>query len=218
MLLIGAALVLATAPPANAQILSPDDAAELAQSLAEATEEQGICYGWAVTIDDENGIATIDAGSSQAPRARLDKAAPECRRYVELTGFVDYTSETSEAEDSSRYEIESNLSRPPTVDELRDLGHGPGRLLDSDDDEALTNAVGALPLLVADHGEAQPVGFEPGNLPPEQQGAPTGSPGSDLLRERGALIALCVLLLIGGGAWLVLSFLRPSRPTTTRRT
>jgi hypothetical protein len=209
------ALLLALgAPAASAQLLAPADAEELAQSLAEATAEQGVCYGWAVRIDDENGSLALDAGSSLGPLRPLDRADATCRKYVELTGLVDYTSETSESEDSASYSIESNLANPPTTRELRDLGHGPDRLLEEDDDEALANAVGALPLLVADHGEAPAVGFEAGSdLPPEQQGAPTGDPGSDALREHGALFALSLLALLGGIAWLVLALTGKARGT-----
>ena len=204
-----AALVLLVAAPAHAQrsILEPADAEELAQSLAEATDEQGVCYGWRVSVDDESGNVFVENGSSFGPGGSLDPNRCESGRYVELVGNIDYTSETSEAEDSASYSIQSNLDRPPTVGELRDLGHGPGRLLDEDDDEALTNAVGALPALVADHGEAKPVPFETSTLPNEQRGEPTGGGGSDFLREHGALFFLCLIALLGGIAWLVLALL-----------
>ena len=200
-------ILAAPAPAASAQLLDPADNEELAQSLAEATDAQGVCYGWEVAIFDASAADSRDAGSSLGPGEPLPVGDPRCPKYVVLKGGITYTAETSESEDAAVYHIESNLQRPPTVDELRDLGHGPGRLLDSDDDEALTNAVGALPLLVADHGEAKPVGFEPGNLPPEQAGEPTGSTGSDFLRENWAPFVLCLLLVLGGGAWFVRTLL-----------
>jgi hypothetical protein len=214
-----AAVAVALAPaclaaPAQAQLLAPEDAAELAQSLAEAKEEQGVCYGWRISIDDESGTVIEDAGSSLGPGDVTALAGAECPKFVLLNGVVDYTSELSEAEDSASWSITSNLNKPPTTGELRDLGHTAEGLLGDEDDEVLANAVGALPLLVADHGEAKPVGFAPGDLPREQAGEPTGNPGSDLLRESWALLLICVLMLVGGLVWLVSVLRRPSTPTT----
>lgn len=215
------ALVLAlialavAAPAAQAQLLAPADAEELAQSLAEAKEDQDVCYGWQVSIDDENGTVTEDAGSSLRPGSAVGLTGPDCPRYVLLLGRVDYTSELSEAEDSASWAIDSNLGKPPTVGELSDLGHEASGLLGDEDDEVLANAVGALPLLVADHGEAKPVGFEPGNLPPEQAGKATGSTGNDFLREHWAALGLCVLLVLGGLAWLFAA-LQAGRTTRPR--
>ena len=202
------------AAPAQAQILAPEDAAELAQSLAEAKEDQDVCYGWRAVIDDENGSVAEDAGSSLGPGDATGLTGPECPKYVFLSAIVDYTSELSEAEDSASWSIESNLGRPPTVGELAGLGFRADDLLGEEDDEVLANAVGALPLLVADHGEAKAVGFAPGDLPPEQAGRPTGSPGSDFLRERWAPLLLCVFLLLGGLVWLVAALRAPRFPTT----
>ena len=212
--MVALAVLALGAPPAGAQLLERADREELAQSLAEATEEQGVCYGWQVTIYDQ-GSQSQDVGSSLGPNAPLTLDDPQrpCPRFVTLVGDITYTSETSESEDSAVYDIESNLDKPPTVAELRELGHGPGRLLDADDDEALVNAVGALPLLVADHGEAKPVTFAPGDLPPEQAGKATGDPGSDFLRENWSPLVLCVLLILGGGLWFVSA--RPA-PEPTR--
>lgn len=214
--LVLAVLASALAPAsAPAELLDDADRGELAQSLAEATEAQGVCYGWRVTIDDENGITTEDAGSSLGPGQPLAAASAQCPKFVLLRGSVNYTSETSESEDSAFYFVESNLGKPPTVDELKALGHGADRLLGEEDDEALFNAVGALPLLVADHGEAKPVGFEPGsNLPPAQAGKPTGNQGNDFLRENWAPLIICLLLVFGGGIWFV-NALRAGRTPTT---
>jgi hypothetical protein len=207
--------VLLASPSASAQLLEQADAAELAQSLADALEDQDVCYGWRVTIDDENGSVTEDVGSSLGPGEPVAEGSAQCPRFVLLRGIVDYTSELSEAEDSAYYAIESNLRRPPTVSELEDIGHGADRLLGEKDDEALFNAVGALPLLVADHGEAKPVGFEPGSdLPAEQAGKPTGNQGNDFLRENWAPLIFCLLLVFGGLIWFV-NTLRAGRTPTT---
>jgi hypothetical protein len=201
-----ALLVLAAgAPAAPAQLLTPEDNVELAQSLAEATAEQDVCYGWQIQIRDASGPDALDAGSSLGPGRPLDLTNPRCARSVELVGEVVWTSELSESEDSAYYEIRSTLEKPPTPGELDALGYGPERLLDEADDEALANIVGALPVIVADHGEARPVAFAPGDLPPDQAGKPTGDTGNDFLREHGSLFWLSLLLLVGGLTWLVMS-------------
>lgn len=206
---------LVAAPSASAQLLEEADAAELAQSLADAFEDQGVCYGWRVEVNDETASDFVDVGSSFGPGKALAEGPEPCTKSVVLVGRVFYTSETSEAEDSAFYAIESNLTKPPTVEELEDLGHGADGLLGEQDDEALFNAVGALPLLVADHGEAKPVGFEPGsNLPPEQAGKPTGNQGNDFLRENWAPLIICLLLVFGGAIWFV-NALRAGRTPTT---
>jgi len=217
-----AAVRAATLLPAVAAarpIIDDGDAAELAQELAEATAAQQVCYGWNIRVQDFGGSEEgIEAGSSQGPGAPLDRS--QCQRFVELVGEITYTSETSDAEDSASWRIESNLGRPPTIREIEDLGYDTGDLLGDRDDEELINAVGALPRLVADHGEARSVAFEPNRQPVPPQDRPTGSPGNDFLRQNGATVVICLLLVLGGLAW---GFARlrsggkpsyPSRPPT----
>ena len=50
-----AMLVVPVAPAGAAPILDDGDATELANALAEATEEQGVCYGWEVVVQDDDG-------------------------------------------------------------------------------------------------------------------------------------------------------------------
>lgn len=215
--LVLALLVLAVgAPAAAAQLLAREDNVELAQSLAEATAEQGVCYGWRIRIHDETGPDALDAGSSLGPGRPLDRTNPRCARSVELVGDVTWTGTFSEGDDFATYEIRSTLAKPPTVEELDALGYGRKRLLDDEDDEALANIVGALPVIVADHGEARPIQFAPGDLPPEKAGEPRGDTGNDFLREHGALFWLCLLLLVGGLVWLVMS-LTGARERARRR-
>ena len=186
-------------------ILEEGDANELAQSLAEATEEQGVCYGWAISVqDDDTGLETgDDIGSSQGPDQELSAGTTGCEKYVLLQGSVTYTSSSSESEDFASIQILSNLGNPPTTDELSDLGYDADKLMADDNDVQLANMVGALPQLVADHGEAPPVPFETEKRAEGVSGSPTNSPGSDFLRENAATLGLCILLILGGLAWLL---------------
>ena len=205
ILLVALVALLALAPAAQAAVLTDEDAAELANALAEATAEQGICYGWRIAVVDPEGIEDgLEAGSNFGPGEPLDRARPECRdgRFAELVGEVVYTTETSESEDSAAWDVQSNLADPPTIGDVDALGYESDDLLGDDNDLAIINAAGALPQLAADRGNAAPVPFEPAPREPGTGGEPTGSPGSDLLRERWPLLALCLLLILGGLAWL----------------
>ncbi len=208
------ALVAAPAPAAATPVLVQEDADELAQALAEATEVQGVCYGWRVTVIDNSGAeGGIDEGSSFGPDRGV--ASEPCERVVELVASVLYTSELSEAEDSASWSIEARgLGRPPELGELADLGYTADRLLDEDNDTALANAVGALPGLVADHGDAPPVPFTPERQAPDAAGQPTNRPGSDFLREHRTTLGVLVLLTLAGLFWLVTGIRAARTPVT----
>lgn len=204
------ALLCFPASSAAVPILDQPDAEELAQALAEATDEQGVCYGWEVQVQDESGGPSgLEAGSSQGPGRPLDRAS--CPRYAVLQAGVAYTSETSESEDSvSSFGIDSNLPRPPTTDQLAELGYGESSLLSDDDDQAVIDMTGVLPLLVAEAGLAPYVPFEAPTEPIPAADRPTDSPSSDWLRTYwwvavlGALAAGLVVLVAGAGAMAVL--------------
>jgi hypothetical protein len=74
------ALLIALALPGVAHaypFLDQGDAAELANELAEATDEQGICYGWQVSVDDQSGGPSgTDVGSNFGPGQEID--ATQC--------------------------------------------------------------------------------------------------------------------------------------------
>ena len=209
---LAAGALLAAAQPARAlPILVQADADELAQTLAEATEEQDVCYGWRVTVTDYGGADSgVDQGSNLGPGRPV---GPPCTRSVELVADLVYTSEQSESEDSARWSIEATgIDRPPTLDELEDLGYDTGDLLGADDDTTLVNAVGALPGILADHGEVKPVPFETERQAPDAAGRPTNRPGSDFLREKSAPLALSVVVFLAGLAWFVTGLRARRRP------
>lgn len=197
LLLAGVAVALVAAAPAQAGIMSQEDATDLAQSLADAQEEQDVCYGWSVT---NNFGAGPDVGSSiGGPGAALLDVTGSCTRgTVILAGSIDYSCDSCEASDSASVSIQaSGMGNPPTVDDLEDLGLKPGALTGDDDDTTLFNMVDALPLLVADKGNAPYVEYEPATAVPPADHA-TDKPGSDLLRDTWIWLLLCVALIVAG--------------------
>jgi hypothetical protein len=187
-------LALAAAAPAQAGILAPEDAAELAQSLAEAQEEQGVCYGWNVT---NNFDGTPDVGSGTGGPGAILIPTTCTKGYVQLEGSIDYACDTCESEDSASVSINSSFPNGPTVKDLEALGLRGGALTGDDDDTTLINMVNALPLLVADRGLAPYLEYEQATTVPATDHA-TNKPGSDFLRDTWIQILLFVGLILGG--------------------
>lgn len=185
-------------------ILAPDDAAELAENLAEATGEQEICYGWEANVwDGQTGQRLADVGSGAGPDLTVDRQT--CPRWIVLLAEITYAAETSESEDRAVMRIESNLPDAPTDESLRQLGISDRDLLGDRDDAALFNAVSALPLLAAQSGLAPYLSAEPNTDPVPREDQPTGKPGSDLTRTYWPLIALAALALVIGLVGIVLT-------------
>lgn len=197
-LVAGVALALATAfaaTPAQAGVIAPQDAAELAQSLAEATAEQGICYGWNVT---NNFDGTPDIGSSGGPGVVDIEFGQSCEKgFIELTGSIDYACDSCDSSDSASVDIRSTMANGPTAGDLSALGLDAGDLTGDNDDTTLINMVNALPLLAADRGLAPYLAYEPATAVPAADRA-TGKPGSDLLRDTWPLLAFCGFLIVAG--------------------
>jgi hypothetical protein len=209
--LVLAALVLALAAlPAGADaapLLEDADAQELTQSLAEATEAQDVCYGYAVEVIDDSGEGPsgVERGSNQGPGQALDTAG--CARWIQLTGTVLYTSEASDNEDSADAAVDA---RGFDVDlgDLEDLGFNAADLAGENGDVVLTNLVGALPVLAASRG-APPVEPELGTGTRAPNGdRPTGTIRPDWLGENFGLLILCLFAALGGLVWLLSTFRR----------
>jgi hypothetical protein len=202
VLAIACGALLGLAAPAPAAILAPDDAAELANALAEATAEQQVCYGWSFQVADFGSGAEDgpEVGSNLGPGRAVDPS--QCRRFVVLSGGITYTSDASEQEDSAVWSIESNLERPPRIRQLEALGYSANDLLGDDNDLTIINATGALPALVAEQRDVGAVPFETARREPGVSGEPTGEQGSDFLRQNGEALILFALMLAGGLFWL----------------
>ncbi len=204
-------MAVALAAPAQAGIVSAEDAAELAQTLAEAQEEQDVCYGWNVT---NNFSDSNDVGSSRSgPGVALVPAQSACPKgAVILQGDIDYACSSCDSSDSASVSIASSLRDPPTVSDLEALGLKAGALTGDDDDTTLINMVEALPLIVADRGNAPYVEYEQTKTVPAADHA-TGKPGSDVLRDTWIqLVLFGGLILAGPGFFLYKRAQRPSPP------
>lgn len=205
--LLGAAAVLVAlvALPARAQDPVLDDASreELAAQLAEATEVQGVCYGYSLSVTDESGggwggtYTTSSLGAGVLP-----EGDPRCPRTVVLHAWLEYTSDWSESYDSASWQVVSDLAGPRT----EDLGRLGLRADDLTDDGAsertLVAAVLALPVLTADAGLAPAVTEDPSSLPAAPADArATDRPGGDWLRENGTALAVLLGLMVGAAVW-----------------
>jgi hypothetical protein len=203
---LGAAAVLLVAPAtASADVIFDQaDADELADSLAEAYAAQGVCYGWHVDVDNV-GIMEASSGSNFGAGTRLQDADEfaSCNTTVEFQASIQWTSESSESEDSASYRVES-LPSGPTTSDLDSLEIISTDGLEGDNvDAEVYKAVAALPLLAADAGVAQPLEASPApeTAADEAGGQPTNSPGSDFLRQAGGALLFGVVLVVAGGVF-----------------
>lgn len=215
-----AALGVFLAPgTASADVLFDQaDADELAATLDEAYQAQGVCYGWSVTIDNV-GVTDESVGSNFGAGRSVNDGS--CSSSVEFTATITWTSESSESEDSGSYSVFTDGGdRPDTTDlDSLELISIDGLIGDNGDAEVY-KAVSALPLLAADAGIADPIEATP--APESEAGAdaqPTNSPGSDFWRNNGMMILWGAGILLAGGvfAWWVIGTDRRSiRPRDPR--
>ena len=197
-------LVVLTVPAAAEDpVFDPASRADVAASLAEALEDQGICYGYLldVTDDSSGGWDGRWLVTSLGEDADITNDS-RCPRWVELSAAIDYTSSSSESEDSASWTVLGNFPGIPTTDQLAALDLHAGDL--ADDGRAFTtmsNAVLALPVLAAENGVARPVEIDASPSPPPSDAAATGRPGSDWWRENGLKVGVLVVLLVLAGLW-----------------
>jgi len=210
---IGLSAVLLLAAPATASadvIFDPADADILAKTLAEATAEQDVCYGWDVQVNDAVAGMSDSVGSDRGAGTPVDTSS--CSEYVELTVDITYTSASSESEDYASYSLNSS-SGGPTKSDLDELGFDWGGLTGEDPDVVIGTAVLALPLLAADSGMADPIEAAPASDSTSATGSLTDDPTSDWWRNNGTTMLWGLGILLAGGvfAWWVLRS-RPPRP------
>jgi len=209
------ALVLLCAPGvASADVIFDQaDADELAATLAEAYEAQGVCYGWSIDVDNE-GIPQSSVGSNFGAGQGL--ADQQCDKSVEFQATITWTSESSESEDSASYSVNGvpGGSMTDALDDL-DIISEDGLVGDGVDTDVY-KAVAALPLLAADAGLAEPIEASPAPESDAGDAAPTDSPGSDFWRESGMLVLWGSVILLAGvvfGWYAIKSSRRPARRT-----
>ncbi len=195
--LVASALARAAPSIAPAALLEPADAGELAQTLADATEAQDVCYGWYADVD-----GAPETGSSFGPD--VDVLSRPCERWVRLVATIDYVPEYAEGEDSARVDVSSSFPNGPTARDLADLGLTSAGLLGENDDVTLMGMVEALPLLTADRAGVPYVPAPETTTPVPAQDVPTGAPAtSDWLRTRWELLVACAGAIVLGGLLVV---------------
>lgn len=196
-----AALVVPLAVPGAAlPILAAPDAEDLALELEEATEVQGICYGWRVRVNDASGVVSgEDLGSSRG--VGLPAQDVSCPRWMVFEATLNYTSSSSESEDSATFRVWSNVSGAPLEANLRRVGVDGAALLGENDDVAVINATLALPALAAELRLAPPLPLDRNTDDIPEVDRPTGTPGSDWFRTYGTYLALFGVLVVGGLVW-----------------
>lgn len=196
-LLAGLVLVPVLAVPARAglnPVYDDETAADIRSALDEATAVQGVCYGVRLRVDD------ADTGTYSGSYEVLS-AAPSaaCRGAVVLEAYLSYTSSYSELEDSASWTVSSTLPGGPTATDLGALGLSADALLDDGrSEQALLNAALALPALTAEKvAGVVPLVLVESTLAPPAEAAPTGTPGSDRVRQHLMPLVLLALLLAG---------------------
>ena len=194
----GAAAATAQADP----VFNPEDAQDLADLLADATEVQGVCYGWTVRVaDQDTGSAQQSIGSSFGPQRSLRDAGGSCRSRVEFTADIVYPGSAAESEDSASWSVISIPDGPDTGDLDRLRLFTERDLIGDDADAAVARAVAALPQLAAQSGIAPALTAAPASSTPPDAGSLADDPGSDYLRRAGGLLAFGAVLLAGGVAF-----------------
>jgi hypothetical protein len=197
VLALVAVVALATPAVATDPVLDGDTAADMVASLAEATEAQGVCYGWSVFVDDQGGEGWggTYSGSNAGIETGIDRAS--CPRWVSLDATITYVSSSSESEDSAFWTVSSGAVTAPTESDLERLGLWANDLLkDSKAEQTLANAVLALPMLTADRGDVTPLVLPTDASPAPADSRATDHPGSDRLRDHLALVVVLVVLIV----------------------
>jgi hypothetical protein len=190
-------------------VVDPADRTEIAQSLAEATTETGVCFGYVLQMTGvtyggqdfeqaSNGGPDTEPGSGSCPKGTVS---------AQIT--INYTSDSSEREDSASVGVTSTvpgLSSGVARRRLEDLDLlDEGALLGNDDDVAVRNLAVALPLTLNDAVPAEDVA-------PATAAAPNGdrligSPGSDWVRAHLVTVLIGAVLLVGGLGAIVIGWL-----------
>lgn len=198
-----AALVLSSSAAAS-QMIDPADSAELLEMMQEATDEQGVCYQWTLSLDDQY---TYQGGNQDA--GETTKPGGCAKGTVVLTGAVSYSCSTCESGDSASVTLQGiGVSVVASSDDYLDgLGLDDGDLLDDDnDDVAWFNMVGGLPLMVSESNPSIPPPTFDETILPADDAVPTDTPSAmgDWFRMYGwsvALVLLAVGVLVVGGLW-----------------
>ncbi|WP_026910841.1 hypothetical protein [Patulibacter minatonensis] len=190
-------------------LLDAADRVELAQTLAEATDDTDVCFGYQVSLSGSGAADRDEVLSNDGPDQR--PGGPSCAKgYVVVNVSLNYTSSSSESEDSAGWSVVTDvpgLTGSEATKRLEGLtGVSDGDLLGNDDDLALRNLTAALPLVLDGAEPAEETAVAPTGAAPNDDRL-TGSPGSDWIRAHGVGIAIAVGLLLVALFLLVRGFL-----------
>lgn len=189
----------------NSLVVPPPTTTEQNDTVAllrDAAEQQDICYGWELK---QGGGDVVSAGSNLGVGlSAVDH--PQCPRWLRVAATVDYTPESSEAEDFARVVVDGS---PEFLYDLFKLETSLSRFgLDgaaflAEPGWAVTRAAVSLSLLVVERGVVSP---EPVvTSAPVAAPSPLPAAGSDLWRERSGwligaagMVLIAVLLVVVG--------------------
>ncbi len=207
--------VLVTIPAtAHARMLDPQDAIDLAQTLADVGDDQDVCYQWNVTIRGGSGD---EVGSSQNPDGPITDPAACTGGIATFTASLTYTCSSCEAEDSigsRRLELTGDLAGAFTMRDVDRVSKAGGSaLLGNSDDLALRNTMMAIGQLVNDSGRVPRAAFEPSTSGAGTSDGPDRIRRSDWVRINTPTI-LTAIALVGIAAFLVGYALRRLRADT----
>jgi hypothetical protein len=175
------------------QVLTQTEAQALSDRLTAAYQAQQICYGWQFN-ESETG-SNFGPGSPVADQ-------PDCAKSVVLV--VDYSYNSVDEEFTSvTYDIEASGVTLDKAD-LTKAGIDADELLD-EPNVAVSNAVGLLPVLVAEKGQAPAVPV------PEGQQNTSGNTVERTFDLQWLWLVLAIILLGGGLVWVVVGLIRGRR-------
>ncbi|RAY14465.1 hypothetical protein DPM19_16055 [Actinomadura craniellae] len=200
----------------------------LAEQLAEASKVQNVCYGWEIdsgrsfvrpaapvysgtftpapvpstdSFDDPSSDG-VELGSNLGVGVDPRKVPDRCPRWVVFTADYYYSSIDKEWTSVSSG-IKTNLDITLTGFDLDDLGITNQELLGDNANGRLADAIGALPMIVAEKGGAQPVPAPAAAQPP-----PAGDEVSGPGVGRYIFMGIAILLIAGGLVWIIAAAVR----------
>lgn len=201
--LLLAGLLLVAGPAAAQPVFDAADVTVVQQRLERAAAAQDACYGWTVSLTDPTGPSGVQQGGAPGGLGAVPDLA-RCRAWALLEITITFVPETSDAADRATIRVDSSAGALPPP-----AGATEAALLSDRGDEFALAAIDALPGLLAQTGQAP--FLPPATSPTAPADDPLGAAaGSDFLRERGGLVALLGLGVVGGLAWAGIEFVRGS--------
>ncbi|MFI7602473.1 hypothetical protein [Actinoplanes sp. NPDC049681] len=176
-----------------------------AAALARATQAQHVCYGWQLDHFERGQPVTLSLGSNAGGGVSVRKATG-CDRWLVVVATVRGSSKRHPKVllqvIDSRDESSSVVVKPGSVGMTE-------KMFLADTGAGVLRAAGALPLIAAENGMAQPVAAQP--VQAKERALP--SVGYDILRGRGGslLVAIPMMFLALASSAMLIDVLRRRR-------